>query len=424
MYHSPITIFLYCLLFVFLSWHRLNWALAFLVLGLATYLTRFTIGFVPFTLLEAMIWIIFIVWLIRNYKKPIITAYRWPILILFLISVIAIEISPNTIGALGIWKAYFLEPIMFFLVFINVIKNKKDLQLIIYALGVSALAVSIFAIYQKFTGWAIPNEFWAAKETRRVTSFFGYPNAIGLYLGPIIILYAGQLLLNYKKILPVIFNSLVIIVSLLSIVFAVSKGALVGVFAGLLFLGILFSKKTRLVTIVAAITLAVIIFFTPNLYQRIIKEVSFQSMSGQVRTQMWGETWQMLQDHFVFGAGLAGYQQTFDPYHPERYIEVYLYPHNIILNFWSELGLAGLFWFIYIFIKFFKDGWQIFKRVEPRQERGETPPFVKGVGALTLMAIMVTIIIHGLVDVPYFKNDLAVMFWLWLGMMTTLQTNN
>ena len=130
-------------------------------------------------------------------------------------------------------------------------------------------------------------------------------------------------------------------------------------------------------------------------------------MSGQVRTQMWGETWQMLQDHFIFGAGLAGYQQTFDPYHPERYIEVYLYPHNIFLNFWSELGLAGLLLFGYLFYNFFSQGWRLLKNEK--------------IWALTLMAIMVTIIVHGLVDVPYFKNDLSVMFCLWLGMMEVLK---
>ena len=30
---------------------------------------------------------------------------------------------------------------------------------------------------------------------------------------------------------------------------------------------------------------------------------------------------------------------------------------------------------------------------------------------------MTVIIIHGLVDVPYFKNDLAVMFWALLAIM-------
>ncbi len=403
MYHSPILIGLYCLFFAFLSWHRLNWALAVLILALPAYLARSAIGFVPFTLLEAMIWIVFVVWFIKNVvlpkagrsPAPDVVRGRWPILLLLLIAAIAIEISPDTIGALGIWKAYFVEPIMFFLVFINVIKNKKDLQLIVYALGVSALAISVFAIYQKFTGWAIPNEFWAAEATRRVTSFFGYPNAIGLYLGPIIILYFGRLF-QQKKIWPIVFSLLVIITSLLSTIFAVSEGALVGILAGLIFFGLFFNKKSRLITIVGLIILIIIAASMPALWP----ELTFQGVSGKIRTEMWRETIQMLKDRPIFGAGLAGYQQTFDSYHQARHIEVYLYPNNIFLNFWSELGLAGLAIFGYLFYNFFSRGWQLLKN-----ER---------TWALTLMAIMVTIIVHGLVDVPYFKNDLAVMFWLWL----------
>ena len=34
-----------------------------------------------------------------------------------------------------------------------------------------------------------------------------------------------------------------------------------------------------------------------------------------------------------------------------------------------------------------------------------------------LMASMIALLVHGLVDVPYFKNDLAVLFWLLIGMM-------
>ena len=31
---------------------------------------------------------------------------------------------------------------------------------------------------------------------------------------------------------------------------------------------------------------------------------------------------------------------------------------------------------------------------------------------LVLIAVMVAILVHGLVDVPYFKNDLSVFWWL------------
>ena len=35
---------------------------------------------------------------------------------------------------------------------------------------------------------------------------------------------------------------------------------------------------------------------------------------------------------------------------------------------------------------------------------------------LGIVLAMVAIIVHGLVDVPYFKNDLALEFWTFLGL--------
>jgi hypothetical protein len=36
---------------------------------------------------------------------------------------------------------------------------------------------------------------------------------------------------------------------------------------------------------------------------------------------------------------------------------------------------------------------------------------------------MIAIVIHGLVDVPYFKNDLAAMFWLMIALMGVCSLN-
>ena len=56
-----------------------------------------------------------------------------------------------------------------------------------------AFLVSILAIYQKVTGNLIDNALWSAGATRRVVSFFGYPNAVALYLGPLVMLFFGYL---------------------------------------------------------------------------------------------------------------------------------------------------------------------------------------------------------------------------------------
>lgn len=41
-----------------------------------------------------------------------------------------------------------------------------------------------------------------------------------------------------------------------------------------------------------------------------------------------------------------------------------------------------------------------------------------GLLVMGLLSAMVVIVVHGLVDVPYFKNDLAVMFWALVAMIS------
>jgi len=97
--------------------------------------------------------------------------------LVLIISLVAAGVTGFSFSALGIWKAYFFEPILLFILIFNVFKNRNSLRRILWALLASAAAVSLFAIFQKITGWFITNPFWAAAATRRAVSFFGYPNA-------------------------------------------------------------------------------------------------------------------------------------------------------------------------------------------------------------------------------------------------------
>ncbi len=321
-------------------------------------------------------------------------------------------ISPDLRAAAGIWKAYFIEPILFFVVFLNIVKEKKDLELIFYFLFFFDMYVYYFFICYKFICIAIPNPIWHAAETRRVTSFYGYPNAVGLYLAPIVTLYAGLFvnkILDTRKLFVNCYLLIVIVSSILAIVFARSEGAYAGILIGLIFLGLMI-KKLRWWTVAGATALILVVLFTPQFKNYVWQQISFQNDSGKVRLIQWQETWNMLKDRPILGAGLAGYQKTFLSYHKAKHIEIYLYPHNLFLNFWSELGLAGLIIFIFIVTKFFKEN---FKKLL-------ITPYSLFV---TLMAAMITLLVHGLVDVPYFKNDLSILFWLIIG-FSLLPTSN
>jgi O-antigen ligase len=96
--------------------------------------------------------------------------------------------------------------------------------------------------------------------------------------------------------------------------------------------------------------------------------------------------------------------------------EVYMYPHNIILNFWSELGILGVLLFCWIIAKFLWQSSRFFLT-----EKGSAERFI----ALGLMTSMVALVVHGLVDVPYFKNDLSALFWISIALLggLTLKQN-
>jgi len=470
-------ILFFTIFFLILSWRRLDLAMMLLIIALPSYLIRFNIFGIPTTLLEIMILSAFFVWFIKNFnlvknnffnnfkkqnnKIKIRYPFDFEIILLLLISFMAIGTASFNLNSLGIWKAYFFEPILFFILILNIFQEESGKKKLLWSLIISALLISSVAIFQKITGLLIFNEFWAAPETRRVISFFGYPNAVGLYLGPLILVMIGwlsdivknfqfspaycginfQTIFNskiFKQFLKILFIGTVIILSVLVIYFARSEGAMLGVIVGLVFFGLLAGKKIRLITFLLIIIFSCGIYIYSPARNLFINKITLSDLSGQIRQQQWKETLKMLKDNrIISGAGLANYKKIILPYHQEGIFfnsnndpdfhrktvfdeaykkshwqptEIYLYPHNIFLNFWSELGLAGLLLFIWIIGKYF------YISITNYELRIINYKYLN----IGLMCAMIVIIIHGFVDVPYFKNDLAILFWLLIAMISLI----
>ncbi|MBN1779377.1 MAG: O-antigen ligase family protein [Candidatus Buchananbacteria bacterium] len=395
-------------LILFLAYKKTTYALGLIIILLPTYLFRSNIGFLPFTYLELIFWLTFLGWLtslIKQKRKPEISlTYLWPMILIFIASLIGLLIAPGLKTAAGLWKAYFFEPILFFFIAYDSIKDKKDKNVILWALGISGLFISLLAIYQKFTGFAIVEPGWTAVTNRRVTSIFTSPNAVGLFLAPITTIYIGWLISGFKKILPSIIKTIIIILNLLAIIFTVSQGTCLGLAAAIIFL--IFFGWSKKWTSTIIILLILIALLTPLSRNKIMPVLTLQDQSGQNRLLLWQSGYNYLINsptNFVLGAGIFGFQKIFNQTRDPLKIEALLYPHNIILNFWLEIGLVGLIGFIWLIIYFFKIG-----TIKISQEKWLT---------LGIMAAMVTIVVHGLIDVPYFKNDLAILFWLIISLL-------
>jgi O-antigen ligase len=398
-------------------------ALAALAAGLPLYLWRFSVtvpgvGRLPTTALEILLLAVFAVWLWQRGRHAAawqpLRPWLGPLALFLGAAAVSTLISPDWRAALGILRAYFIEPVLFFAMLLDVMKDKKKIDVTaatLAALAALTIALGVIAIFQKLTGFGIPNPTWQAEATRRVTAFYGYPNAIGLFVTPLVVLFAAQAwqAIEAGRRRAAALPAAAAVLGLVAAVLAVSQGAMLGIACGLFLLG-LTHRRLRLPTLgLAAVALAAVLA-VPAARHEAIALVTLSDDSGSVRQGIWSETAAMLLDRPVFGAGLSGFQANFAPYHQIRGVEIFMYPHSWPLNFWSETGLAGLIGFVLIIIAFY--------RATYRRWRADRHAWLPLAAACAMAALL----IHGLVDVPYFKNDLAILFWIIVALGTADST--
>ena len=188
---------------VIISWRSTIGGLYLLTALLPTYLIRLRLWDIPTTILELSLLLLFIVWLLRSgwwqqltkgFLRPVNLVpptVRWLLIILLLAATVSAVISPQHTAAWGIWKAYWLEPIMIFLLAIYTIRTRRQIEILLKILGWLVLALFPLGLIQYLTGCGIPREFWANADTRRITTIYGYPNGASLLLGPIVALFLG-----------------------------------------------------------------------------------------------------------------------------------------------------------------------------------------------------------------------------------------
>ena len=395
--------------FAILAWSDLPKALLLLIAVLPSYLLRTEIFGFPTTLLELLIVTFLMIWFLK--RRPLIRtlvpqrSWMIPMILLLLAATISVFVAPDRLAALGVWKAYFIEPILLFLVVRYELTTENSLNIklppghfmstrLFQSLGVSAIILSVIAIAQWLTGAGIPIP-WDIE--RRVTSVFEYPNALGLFLGPIVVIGILSHLSGVQKTPKNIFWMTVAFFSSTAIILAQSEAAIVSVIATILLASIL-NKKTRVVSSSLFVLLVFLVLLVPPLGTKL----TLQDYSGGVRLSQWSETADMLKDHWFLGAGLGGYPTALKPYHQATHLEIFQYPHNLLLNIWVELGVLGLIAFALL-------SWRVLRHVSTTYNL--QPPVLIPFLALLQMTI------HGLVDVPYFKNDLAVMTWILLAIL-------
>jgi len=163
---------------------------------------------------------------------------------------------------------------------------------------------------------------------------------------------------------------------------------------------VLFHPRRWAIALPLLALLAAAVGLLPGIRRRLAVELDPASPDNTLHSRLglWQGSLRMLQHRPVFGAGLRGFDQAVEPYYHDPFKVAF--PHDVLLNFWSETGLLGLAGFVWLSLS-----------AVVASARTRALPLSIGV-----IGFIAAVWVHGAVDVPYLKNDLAVAFWAVLGL--------
>ncbi|MDF1497644.1 MAG: O-antigen ligase family protein [Patescibacteria group bacterium] len=450
----------------------LDWMIVLIPLALPLYVVRFDVGPLPTTLLELYLGILTLVWVINvlrptsqsSYVKAIKDAGRatrdvrqsigswfWPLIAWLIVTLIAVFVAQDSLAAFGHWRAFMLEPVLVFVILNNVLRRSSQSSHVqddaldkphhdkgevwrglFLSIAVVTILLGVYAIFQYLTGWGIPSP-WDVAVARRATGIFGYPNGLSLFIVPFGIVSFMRLIDTWLgdhmgSPLQMLMYGSASALALVATVLAKSMGGILAFGVGVV-LTLIIYKKTRVIGIVLTVlgvlsaSLVAWQIYGTELHPSTIEDslVSSKKWSSSVRVIIWKESFEIIKDHPILGTGLRSFKTAILPYHTATWMETFPHPHNILLMLWIETGLLGLLSFIWLI------GTWVIMVIRPRymvlgpgsdRSQDDVP---RTMDQLVWLIPLVVILVHGMVDMPYFKNDLAIQFFLLAAIATTIK---
>ncbi|MBP9686267.1 MAG: O-antigen ligase family protein [Candidatus Doudnabacteria bacterium] len=396
------------------------YAVRFDLLGFTTNVCMLWVFFV---LLVGAGWVVttkrtsqFVQWLGQELRTP-----QGILAGMFLLSgVISLFVGGLSQDKLGQFLVLFLQPVALFIlmrfwVFIKNWKLEIGNSLASAALFFVALC-GLYAIIQYTTLLGVPSAWWGnSVEPKRALALFLHPNFYALFVTPLLAflvpVISGQWTVDREDLKSVfgfnlftryyaLYTTAGWLLGVVGLLLSLSRGGWLGLAAAVgVFLLVAANRKLLKAALVIVMVMMVVVSAVPNFRYRVLLPFHGEK-SSVARFSLWHTGWEMVQDSPLLGKGLLGFSNNWDRYNTDPNLQRYPAPHNIFLNFWIDTGLLGMVSFLGLLVLAL---WRGIKAKKGYQ--------------LGLALACIAMLIHGLVDIPYFKNDLALVFWLLLAVL-------
>ncbi len=369
----------------FLTRRRPDLGLAAVVAATPLYEVRGSLAGLPTTLLELVFGAV-VLGIVSRWprEKPRRTPYDLWAALFVVGSLVAALVSPNLRGGLGLWRAFILEPVIFFYAATAVFARRDPRPLLLGAMG--ALLVSA-----AWTAFLVADGRGLTYD-HRLLGPYQTANYFSLFLVPLTLLtvfWPRRELLVPR--LAVAGGALVMLL------LSNSRGGLLALGAGLLVTIPFLGRRLRL--ILAAVLIGSLAAATAVFGPRLVEHSEQQVISA--RPVIWREATRMISERPLFGVGPGRFESLFRQRVAGNQTEsLYIVPqahnaHDMWLVAWTEWGLLTVVSLLGVVVT-------MVLTITRRLSYWMIVP----------SAMLAATLVHGLVDSPVFKNDLAVLFWL------------
>lgn len=241
-----------------------------------------------------------------------------------------------------------------FLISLDVIRSKKQLNRLIYTGIIAATIAGLSGLHQHFF-----------EGYTRIKSTLRGANDAGTYFTSITLLgFAYLLFKNKPKRLEFVVASLFSLLSLACVFYAGSRGAWLSLFAGFVTLLFLTVKDKRAINYKKVIVVFLIIAMTAIfldlgwVFERLqsITDLS-TNMNNLERLWMLQGGIEMLKDHPFVGIGIGQFEEVYNDYKREN-AGTFTHLHCVFLHIAVEIGIIGFLLFSILAYKVLKTGFK------------------------------------------------------------------
>lgn len=293
-----------------------------------------------------------------------------------------------------------IESIFIFIIFKEAIRRGFKTSWVFLILLVSALMVSIDAIYQFIIGV----DFLALNsQMKGLTACFSYSNDFGAYLLIPIFLIISKVISDNLRSKTKLLYFLFLLSSCLFLLLTFSRGAWFGLFISLLVLAYYKRKqkvsKIILISLFSAIFLLLIfiLFFSSKFFPG--NSMFSYCCSSSARVQLWKTAFSYFKSHPMFGMGIGTFiyqlwKAGFEPH----------YLHNCFFQILVEQGVIGFFAFTAFVYIMLKDCLNSLKNN-------------RDILFLGLFFGMIAFLVHMFFDNHLYLTRLSFLFWAAMGIL-------